>query len=133
MEFPNSLILQISNKLILTSFLLDIIAKVISIFLKCQMRNYLNSFTFSERMKIASIVGTRPNFMKIAPLANQFKEYGIEHILIHTGQHYDNEMSKLFFDDLQLPIPDINLCVGSDTRENQIEILVHSFLRNEEQ
>ncbi|MBI2135161.1 UDP-N-acetylglucosamine 2-epimerase (non-hydrolyzing) [Candidatus Woesearchaeota archaeon] len=78
-------------------------------------------------MKIASIVGTRPNFMKIAPLANQFKEFGIGHILIHTGQHYDNEMSKLFFDDLEIPKPDINLGVGSGTREKQIEIIKHKL------
>ena len=48
-------------------------------------------------MKIVSIVGTRPNFMKIAPLIKEFDKYKIEHVLIHTGQHYDEKMSELFF------------------------------------
>lgn len=74
-------------------------------------------------MKIVSIVGTRPNFMKIAPLANEFKKYKIGHVLIHTGQHYDKEMSKFFFDDLGIPKPDADLGVGSDTREKQIGLI----------
>lgn len=74
-------------------------------------------------MKIISIVGTRPNFMKIGPLANEFKKHKIEHILVHTGQHYDKEMSKFFFDDLKIPKPDVDLGVGSETREKQIEMI----------
>ncbi|MBN4049079.1 UDP-N-acetylglucosamine 2-epimerase (non-hydrolyzing) [archaeon AH-315-M20] len=70
-------------------------------------------------MKILSVVGTRPNFMKIAPLVEEFKKHKVEHILVHTGQHYDTEMSKLFFDDLELPKPDINLGVGSGSYEEQ--------------
>ena len=65
-------------------------------------------------MKIVSIVGTRPNFMKIAPLVKEFKKHKLEHILIHTGQHYDNNMSKLFFDELGLPKPDENLVCPTD-------------------
>lgn len=73
-------------------------------------------------MKIVSIVGTRPNFMKIAPLIQEFKKYrNIRHILIHTGQHYDEQMSKLFFHDLGIPKPDINLGVGSDAGTAQTE------------
>jgi UDP-N-acetylglucosamine 2-epimerase (non-hydrolysing) len=65
-------------------------------------------------MKIANIVGARPNFMKIAPIMEQMKhEPSIDPLLVHTGQHYDEEMSKLFFDDLELPRPDIDLEVGS--------------------
>jgi UDP-N-acetylglucosamine 2-epimerase (non-hydrolysing) len=64
-------------------------------------------------MKILSIVGTRPNFMKIAALADEFERKGVEHVLIHTGQHYDKEMSKLFFDDLKIPKPNLNLGIGS--------------------
>ena len=72
-------------------------------------------------MKILSIVGTRPNFMKIAALVDEIKKAkNVEHVLIHTGQHYDKEMSKLFFDDLQLPKPDINLGVGSGSYGEQI-------------
>ena len=74
-------------------------------------------------MKILSVVGTRPNFMKIAPLVREFKKHGIEHVLVHTGQHYDKEMSKLFFDDLEIPKPDADLGVGSGTREEQIKLI----------
>ena len=71
-------------------------------------------------MKIVSIVGTRPNFIKIAALINELKKHDIQHILVHTGQHYDKGLSKLFFDDLSLPKPDINLEVGSGTFGDQI-------------
>ena len=74
-------------------------------------------------MKIATIVGTRPNFIKIAPLVKEFKRHNIGHILVHTGQHYDKEMSRFFFDDLGLPKPDINLEVGSESREKQIKMI----------
>ena len=74
-------------------------------------------------MKIVSVVGTRPNFMKIAPLVKEFKKHGIEHILVHTGQHYDKELSKFFFDDLKIPKPDTDLEVGSETREKQIKMI----------
>src|SRR3989344_2238717 len=65
-------------------------------------------------MKILSVVGTRPNFIKISPLINEIRKHPeIRHILVHTGQHYDREMSKLFFDDLGIPKPDVNLGIGS--------------------
>lgn len=65
-------------------------------------------------MKIISVVGARPNFMKIAPLIEEFKKYSsIQSILLHTGQHYDTNMSQLFFEQLGLPQPDIYLGVGS--------------------
>lgn len=66
------------------------------------------------KIKIANVVGARPNFMKIAPLVDEMKKHEtIEPILVHTGQHYDEVMSKLFFDDLGLPKPDIFLGIGS--------------------
>ena len=62
-------------------------------------------------MKIISVVGARPNFMKVAPLHKAFKKYNntITHLVCHTGQHYDEKMSKVFFEDLELPNPDFYL------------------------
>ena len=55
-------------------------------------------------MKIINVVGTRPNFMKIAPIIREMnKSDKIEHILVHTGQHYDTKMSQNFFDELEIP------------------------------
>ena len=65
-------------------------------------------------MKIVSVVGTRPNFIKIAPLIEEMNKHSeIRQLLVHTGQHYDATMSKFFFDDLEIPKPNINLGVGS--------------------
>ena len=71
-------------------------------------------------MKIMSIVGARPNFMKIAPFVRALRGHSVEHVLIHTGQHYDDEMSKAFFEELQIPKPDVNLGVGSGSYAYQI-------------
>lgn len=81
-------------------------------------------------MKIISVVGARPNFMKLAPLAHAVEEYNtqaalsgkqdIEHIIIHTGQHYDDRMSQQFFEDLNIPGADINLGIGSGTHAQQV-------------
>ncbi|GET21563.1 non-hydrolyzing UDP-N-acetylglucosamine 2-epimerase [Prolixibacter denitrificans] len=81
-------------------------------------------------MKIISVVGARPNFMKIAPFiraieqhnqtcANEEKSY-IEHLLVHTGQHYDVRMSESFFQALGIPAPDINLEIGSGSHAEQV-------------
>ena len=70
-------------------------------------------------MKIISVVGARPNFIKIAPFITEINDYNttskfnIEHLLVHTGQHYDNKMSSIFFEELNIPHPDINLNIGS--------------------
>jgi len=55
--------------------------------------------------RICFVAGTRTNFMKIAPLIRQFENEKINYQLIHTGQHYDYNMSKVFFDDLSIPEP----------------------------
>ncbi len=77
-------------------------------------------------MRILTVVGTRPNFVKIAPLLDEMSRHpAIEAILVHTGQHYDYEMSKAFFEDLAIPTPHVNLEVGSGTAVRQItEIMV---------
>ena len=73
-------------------------------------------------MKIAIVAGTRPNFIKVAALIKSLekKDYpGMSYELIHTGQHYDDAMSKVFFEDLELKLPDVNLEVGSGTQAGQ--------------
>jgi len=70
-------------------------------------------------MKIFCVVGARPNFMKIAPIVEELNSRGIDHVLVHTGQHYDEKMSKLFFQDLGLPKPDVDLEVGSGSHGRQ--------------
>jgi UDP-N-acetylglucosamine 2-epimerase (non-hydrolysing) len=71
-------------------------------------------------LKIINIVGARPNFMKIAPLMAEYKKYDkIVPILVHTGQHYDQKMSELFFEELGIPKPDINLGIGSGSHAVQ--------------
>ena len=77
-------------------------------------------------MKIISVVGARPNFMKIAPFIkviskyNKLEEEKIEHMLVHTGQHYDDRMSKAFFTALEIPDADINLGIGSGSHAEQV-------------
>lgn len=81
-------------------------------------------------MKIISVVGARPNFMKVAPFISEINRYNLEslktnraqikHILVHTGQHYDDLMSKKFFDDLEIPEADINLGIGSGSHSEQV-------------
>lgn len=70
-------------------------------------------------MKILSVVGARPNFMKMAPVIDALSRLGVQQTLVHTGQHYDENMSKVFFDQLGMPQPDIYLGVGSDTHARQ--------------
>ncbi len=64
--------------------------------------------------KIISVVGARPNLMKAAPVIEALRrQSGVTVMLVHTGQHYDREMSQLFFEQLGLPKPDLDLQVGS--------------------
>ncbi|NHC43841.1 non-hydrolyzing UDP-N-acetylglucosamine 2-epimerase [Motilibacter aurantiacus] len=64
-------------------------------------------------MKVLSVVGARPQFVKLAPVARAFAGTGHEHVIVHTGQHYDAVMSDVFFADLSIPSPDVHLGVGS--------------------
>ncbi len=79
-------------------------------------------------MKILNVVGARPNFMKMAPIIEKMKKHpGINSILVHTGQHYDENMSKQFFDELNLPKPDIYLGVGSASHAQQTARIMVEF------
>jgi len=79
-------------------------------------------------IKIICVCGARPNFMKIAPIMRAFNSKGDFHtLLVHTGQHYDENMSRLFFDELQIPAPDINLEVGSASHATQTAEIMKRF------
>lgn len=79
-------------------------------------------------MKILHVAGARPNFVKIASVIKACKkEPRIESVLVHTGQHYSNEMSKAFFGELDIPLPDINLEVGSGSHAQQTAEIMKRF------
>lgn len=71
-------------------------------------------------MKIFHVVGARPNFMKVAPVMAAFaRREGFRQVLVHTGQHYDSNMSEVFFTQLRIPKPEVNLEVGQGTHAQQ--------------
>ncbi len=79
--------------------------------------------------KIISVVGARPNFMKVAPIHRAFLKYKdkVNHLICHTGQHYDEKMSKVFFEDLEMPHPDFYLGVGSGSHAEQTAKVMIEF------
>lgn len=95
----------------------------------------------NKEIKIMSVVGARPNFMKIAPIIKAINDHNkntqnnksthneklIHHVLVHTGQHYDYQMSDTFFSDLNLPKPDIFLGVGSGSHAEQTADIMKKF------
>ena len=79
-------------------------------------------------VKVISVAGARPNFMKIAPLMRAFAAHeAIEPMLVHTGQHYDEKMSDLFFRQLGIPQPDVNLGIGSGSHAVQTAGVMQAF------
>jgi UDP-N-acetylglucosamine 2-epimerase (non-hydrolysing) len=79
-------------------------------------------------IKVIIVAGARPNFMKLAPLAKEMRmRPDFELIIVHTGQHYDKELSKIFFTELDIPEPDINLDVGSGTHAQQTAEIMKRF------
>ncbi len=75
-------------------------------------------------MKIATILGTRPEIIKMAPIIAEINKRGISQIVLHTGQHYDKEMSDTFFKDLEIPTPDYNIHVGSGSHAKQTGLMM---------
>ena len=81
-----------------------------------------------RKIRILSVVGARPNFMKMAPVLRELSKYAdFECCLVHTGQHYDDSMSRVFFDDLGMPNPDFNLTVGSASHAVQTADIMKRF------
>ncbi|MFN3307090.1 MAG: non-hydrolyzing UDP-N-acetylglucosamine 2-epimerase, partial [Candidatus Kapaibacteriota bacterium] len=82
-----------------------------------------------KRLKVISVVGARPNFMKVAPIHREFLLHNreVEHLICHTGQHYDYEMSKIFFEELGLPRPNFYLGVGSGSHGEQTGKIMIEF------
>jgi len=83
----------------------------------------------ARRYRIGTIAGARPNFMKIAPVVAALKRRpdAFDSLLVHTGQHYDEQMSQVFFDELGIPRPDINLNVGSGSHAQQTAAIMTGF------
>ena len=78
-------------------------------------------------MKIATILGTRPEIIKMAPIIDEISKRSISQIVLHTGQHYDKEMSDNFFRDLEIPTPDYNINVGSGTHGKQTGLMMEGI------
>jgi len=79
-------------------------------------------------MQIVHVVGARPNFMKVAPVLHALaRRPGVTQTLVHTGQHYDPNMSDVFFQQLGIPAPDVNLSVGSGTHARQTAEIMTRF------
>ena len=78
-------------------------------------------------MKIAVVLGTRPEIIKMAPIIDEIVNRGIDLCIIHTGQHYDKEMSDNFFRDLEIPAPDYNIHVGSGSHGKQTGLMMEGI------
>ena len=90
-----------------------------------QMKVYCN-----KMIKIVTIIGARPQIIKAAALSRAIKEKfsnEIEEIIVHTGQHYDENMSQVFFDELGIPAPDYNLGVGSGKHGAQTSKMIEGI------
>lgn len=80
--------------------------------------------------KITLVAGARPNFMKIAPIIHALQKSRIQFRLVHTGQHYDKVMSETFFEELNIPAPDVNLACGGGSQAEQTAAIMVAFERD---
>ena len=78
-------------------------------------------------MKVLSVVGARPQFVKLAPIAAESSAMRIDHVIVHTGQHYDAAMSDVFFADLKIPTPNVSLGVGSGSHAEQTGAMLQAL------
>jgi len=76
---------------------------------------------------VVSLVGARPQFVKVAPVHHELEKRGLQHHIVHSGQHYDDRLSKSFFDDLQIPLPSVNLEAGSGGHAEQSARIIERF------
>src|SRR5579883_2350786 len=76
---------------------------------------------------VLHVVGARPNFVKAAPVLRAIRQHGLQQTLVHTGQHYDRNMSDVFFGELEIPDPDFNLEVGSGSHASQTAETMRRF------
>jgi UDP-GlcNAc3NAcA epimerase len=89
----------------------------------------------NEKMKVLTVIGARPEIIQTAPVSAALRQRGIHEVLVHTGQHYDFNMSDVFFNDLNVPQPDYNLGVGSGShgeQTGQILARVEAVMRDEQ-
>jgi UDP-N-acetylglucosamine 2-epimerase len=90
-----------------------------------------------KHLRVAQIVGARPQFIKLAPVSRALKahaERGVEELIVHTGQHYDPQLSEIFFEELSIPRAVVNLEVGSGTHAHQTALMlerIEAFLESE--
>jgi UDP-GlcNAc3NAcA epimerase len=85
-------------------------------------------------MKIISILGARPQFIKASPLLNAIRRQGHDCKIVHTGQHYDDNMSQVFFDEMNIPTPDVNLGMGTGSATQQVSQMmlgIDTYLREQ--
>lgn len=89
----------------------------------------INQVVFrGNKLKIILVAGARPNFMKIAPIYEELRRYSkIKSIVVHTGQHYDYETNKFFFDELSIPKPDFYLDVCSSNHGWQTGMMLQKI------
>ena len=78
-------------------------------------------------MRILSVVGARPQFVKLAPVHRALSDQGVEHLVVHTGQHYDSKLSDIFFEEFNIPAPIANLAIGSHSHAVQTAKIIENL------